>query len=75
MKPTYILSLYLAATTALFAQRPDTPWQINAGLNVVDFFPTGGENIFFLTKVDFSKILEIATTGMLAFRPLVYIVP
>ena len=47
MKPTYILSLYLAATTALFAQRPDTPWQINAGLNVVDLFPTGGENIFF----------------------------
>ena len=47
MKPTYIISLFLAVSTALFAQRPDTPWQINAGLNVVDLFPTGEENPFF----------------------------
>lgn len=47
MKPTYILGLFLAVSTALFAQRPDTPWQINAGLNVVDLFPTGEEKSFF----------------------------
>ncbi len=47
MKPTYILSFFLIASTALFAQRPDTPWQINAGLNVVDLFPTGEENPYF----------------------------
>ena len=47
MKPTYILTLFLVVTTAVMAQRPDTPWQLNAGLNVVDLFPTGGENIFF----------------------------
>ena len=47
MKPTYILSLFLVASNALFAQRPDTPWQINAGLNLVDLFPTGEESPFF----------------------------
>ena len=47
MKPTYLLTLFLVVTTAAMAQRPDTTWQINAGLNVVDLFPTGGENIFF----------------------------
>lgn len=47
MKPTYILILFLVVTTSIVAQRPDTPWQINAGLNVVDLFPTGGENNFF----------------------------
>ena len=47
MKPTYILTLFLVVTTSIVAQRPDTPWQINAGLNVVDLFPTGGENNFF----------------------------
>ena len=47
MKPTYLLTLFLVVTTVAMAQRPDTTWQINAGLNVVDLFPTGGENIFF----------------------------
>lgn len=47
MKPTYILTLFFVVTTSIVAQRPDTPWQINAGLNVVDLFPTGGENNFF----------------------------
>lgn len=37
----------MVVTTALMAQRHDTPWQINAGLNTVDIFPTGGENTYF----------------------------
>lgn len=37
----------MVVTTALMAQRHDTPWQINAGLNAVDIFPTGGENTYF----------------------------
>lgn len=73
MKPTYIISLFLAVSTALFAQRPDTPWQINAGLNVVDLFPTGEENPFSPIKVVFLKILAIVIIGMLAFRPWAYI--
>lgn len=47
MKPTYITLLFMVVTTALMAQRHDTPWQINAGLNAVDIFPTGGENTYF----------------------------
>ena len=37
----------MVVSTALMAQRHDTPWQINAGLNAVDIFPTGKENIYF----------------------------
>lgn len=47
MKPTYISLLFMVVSTALMAQRHDTPWQINAGLNAVDIFPTGKENIYF----------------------------
>jgi OOP family OmpA-OmpF porin len=47
MKPTYISLLFMVVSTALMAQRHDTPWQINAGLNAVDIFPTGKGNIYF----------------------------
>ncbi len=47
MKPTYIPLLLLVVSTTLFAQRVDVPWQINAGVNIIDVFPTGEENQFF----------------------------
>lgn len=47
MKPTYFITLFFIVTSSVIAQRTDTPWQINAGLNIVDIFPSGGENSFF----------------------------
>lgn len=47
MKPTYFITLFFIVTSSVIAQRTDTPWQINAGLDIVDIFPSGGENSFF----------------------------
>jgi len=75
MKPTYLLTLFLVVTTTLMAQRPDTPWQINAGLNVVDLFPTGVENNFFPNQGGFFEDFLKMSTGILEFLLLGYIAP
>ena len=75
MKPTYLFTLFLVVTTTLMAQRPDTPWQINAGLNVVDLFPTGVEYNFFPNQGGFFEDFLKMSIGILEFLLLGYIAP
>lgn len=70
MKPTYLLTLFLVVTTTMVAQRPDTQWQINAGLNAVDLFPTGRDNRFFPNQGGFFEDFlkgDHWNVGVLAF--------
>ena len=69
---TYLFTtLFFIVTSSVIAQRTDTPWQINAGLNIVDIFPSGGENSFFPNQGGFLKIFSMVIIGMLVFQLLV----
>lgn len=58
MKPTYTIIFLWLITLPVFAQQPESPWQINAGLNVVDLFPTGRTNDTFPNQGGFLEDLS-----------------